>query len=47
VAAPLAWPSAYVATVIIAGACWVVAFALYCVAYWPWLSRARVDGKPG
>jgi len=43
----LVWPPAYVATVVSAGACWVVAFSLYCVAYWPWLSRARLDGRPG
>lgn len=40
-------PSAYVASVIVSGFCWSGAFALYAVRYWPVLSRARVDGKPG
>ena len=37
----------YLATVIVSGACWSGAFALYAVRYWPVLSRARFDGKPG
>ena len=47
VAGPLAWPSAYVATVVVSGACWSVAFLLYAFSYAPWLLRARPDGKPG
>ena len=43
----LAWPRAYVATVVVAGICWSAAYAIYAVTYWPSLSRARVDGKPG
>jgi uncharacterized protein involved in response to NO len=27
--------------------CWALAFAIYLVVYWPLLSRARIDGKPG
>jgi uncharacterized protein involved in response to NO len=40
-------PGVYVATVVVSGICWSAAFALYAVRYWPVLSRARVDGKPG
>ena len=34
-------------TVVGAGACWVVAFALFTAAYGPSLLRGRVDGKSG
>jgi uncharacterized protein involved in response to NO len=44
---PLAWPNAYLPTVIAAGVCWSAAFTLYAVAYWPLLTRTRPDGKPG
>ncbi len=40
-------PTAYLATVVTSGICWSAAFALYAVRYWPVLSRARLDGKPG
>lgn len=40
-------PAAYLFTVIASGICWSLAFALYAVRYWPVLSRARLDGKPG
>jgi uncharacterized protein involved in response to NO len=40
-------PSAYLTTVVVSGICWSAAFALYAVRYWPVLSRARLDGKPG
>jgi uncharacterized protein involved in response to NO len=40
-------PSAYLWTVIVSGLCWSAAFALYAVAYWPVLSRPRLDGKGG
>ena len=40
-------PGAYSVTVIISGICWSAAFAIYAVRYWPVLSRARLDGKPG
>ena len=39
--------SAYLATVLVSGLCWSVAFALYAIRYWPVLSRERPDGKPG
>lgn len=40
-------PAAYLATVVASGICWSAAFAIYAVRYWPVLSRARLDGKPG
>jgi uncharacterized protein involved in response to NO len=40
-------PAHYIATVVAAGACWSMAFLVYFVAYAPYLTRARVDGKPG
>ena len=40
-------PGAYLPTVVVSGICWSAAFALYAVRYWPVLSRARLDGKPG
>jgi uncharacterized protein involved in response to NO len=47
VAGPLAMPAAYRATVVVAGACWSLAFALYALAYGPSLLARRPDGKPG
>ena len=38
---------AYASTIIASGICWSLAFALYAIRYWPVLSRARLDGKPG
>jgi len=40
-------PGAYMATVVVSGACWSAAFALYAIRYWPVLTRNRLDGKPG
>jgi uncharacterized protein involved in response to NO len=40
-------PGAYMATVVVSGACWSAAFALYAIRYWPVLTRSRLDGKPG
>ncbi len=37
----------YMYTVIASAICWSAAFALYAIRYWPILSRARLDGKPG
>ena len=47
VAGPLVDPGAYRATVVASAALWSAAFALYALAYWPILTRPRVDGKPG
>jgi len=40
-------PQAYLLAIEVAGALWVSAFALFAFTYWPILSRARVDGRPG
>jgi uncharacterized protein involved in response to NO len=40
-------PQFYVATVVVSGVCWSLAFAIYAVRYWPILTRSRLDGKAG
>lgn len=40
-------PNGYLWTVVASGICWSMAFAVYAVRYWPILSRARIDGRPG
>jgi uncharacterized protein involved in response to NO len=40
-------PQAYTLALIVSAALWSSAFALYCVVYWPILTRTRLDGKPG
>ena len=40
-------PGAYALTISVAGFLWSAAFAIYVVRYWPVLTRARADGKPG
>ncbi|MBI2319317.1 MAG: NnrS family protein [Betaproteobacteria bacterium] len=44
---PLAVPELQLAAIAISGILWSVAFGAFTVAYWPILTRARVDGKPG
>ena len=44
---PLAWPAAPVAANTVAALLWAAGFGLYALVYWPRLSRARVDGRPG
>ncbi len=44
---PLALPSLYLHGVVASGLAWSLAFGVFTVAYWPILSRPRVDGKPG
>jgi uncharacterized protein involved in response to NO len=44
---PLLVPSAYLASVSMAGVMWFAAFVVFTVAYWPILTRPRVDGRPG
>lgn len=41
------FPDAHLVTVGSAGLCWSAAFATFTVRYWPVLTRARLDGKPG
>src|SRR5262245_9980441 len=44
---PLLLPGAYVALVQLSAALWLGAVALFTVAYYPILSRPRLDGQPG
>lgn len=41
--APTLTPQFYYAS----GIAWAAAFALYAIVYWPRLSQARIDGRPG
>jgi len=43
----MASPGLYVASIQLSALLWAAAFGLYAVRYWPVLTRARVDGKPG
>ncbi|MEP6874347.1 MAG: NnrS family protein [Burkholderiales bacterium] len=44
---PLLAPSQTIPAVLVSAALWSSGFALYAVRYWPVLTRARPDGKPG
>ena len=44
---PLVLPDAYVVLIVVSGALWFAAFALFTVVYFPILSRPRLDGQPG
>ena len=44
---PLAWPVASLAALQASALLWSAGFALYAVRYWPVLTRARIDGRPG
>lgn len=44
---PIAVPAWYFSAVTVSGLLWFAAFALFTAAYWPILTRVRVDGKPG
>jgi len=44
---PLALPAAYVGATLISALFWFAAFAMFTVAYFPILSRPRLDGEPG
>jgi uncharacterized protein involved in response to NO len=44
---PLLLPSLYAGCVLLSAAAWSAGFGLYAVRYWPVLTQARVDGKPG
>jgi len=44
---PLIAPHAYTMALIASSVLWSAAFAIYCVVYWPVLTRPRADGKPG
>lgn len=47
VAGPLLLPSGYRAWILTAGILWTLSFATFVAAYWPMLTRPRVDGRPG
>jgi uncharacterized protein involved in response to NO len=44
---PLLWPQAYAFALIASAVLWSSAFTIYCVVYWPVLTRPRFDGKAG
>lgn len=44
---PLVAPAETVTAVLWSAALWSAGFALYAVRYWPILTRARLDGRPG
>ncbi len=44
---PWAVPGGYLAWIMLAGLCWLLAFGIFCWVYLPILARARVDGRPG
>lgn len=44
---PLAAPSYGLQAILWSAALWSAAFGLYAVRYWPVLTRARLDGRPG
>lgn len=44
---PWALPSQTVPAVVCSAALWSAAFGLYALRYWPVLTRARLDGRPG
>jgi uncharacterized protein involved in response to NO len=44
---PLAAPAAQVGATIVSALLWCAAFAIFTVAYFPILSRPRLDGQPG
>ena len=43
----IALPEFYVASVQMSALLWAAAMGLYAARYWPVLTRARIDGKPG
>ncbi len=43
VAAPMAAPDAYTASITASGLCWAAAFAIFTVVYWPILTGPRAD----
>jgi len=44
---PLAAPSQFANAILVSAALWSAAFGLYAVRFWPILTRARLDGRPG
>jgi uncharacterized protein involved in response to NO len=44
---PLLVPALYLDALVASGALWSLAYLVFVVAYWPVLTRPRVDGRPG
>lgn len=44
---PLAAPELQLSAIVASGILWSAAFALFTIAFWPVLTRPRLDGKPG
>ncbi len=44
---PLLAPAAYLAATAASGVLWFTAFLVFSAAYWPILTRPRIDGRPG
>ena len=44
---PLVAPAATIGALLLSAALWSAGFGLYAVAYWPVLTRPRLDGRPG
>jgi uncharacterized protein involved in response to NO len=44
---PIVMPAAYTASIVLSAVLWGLAFAVFCVTYYPILSRPRLDGQPG
>ncbi|HET9207615.1 MAG TPA: NnrS family protein [Burkholderiaceae bacterium] len=47
VGAPLLWPALSLVAWQLSAVSWSAGFGLYAIRYWPVLTRARLDGKPG
>lgn len=44
---PLAWPAQTIHAVQVSAGLWSAGFGLYALRYWSFLTRPRLDGKPG
>lgn len=44
---PIVLPEFYRLSVMLSASGWMAAFGLFCMAYWPILSKPRIDGSPG
>jgi uncharacterized protein involved in response to NO len=44
---PMAAPSLTLESIVASGLLWTLAFGLFALRYWPILTRARADGRPG
>jgi uncharacterized protein involved in response to NO len=47
VAGPVALPQWTMASILLSAVLWSAGYGLYAACYWPVLTRARIDGKPG